>query len=36
MRPDDAAWRLIADWTQGFDAWALADHATIAARNGCG
>lgn len=30
MRPDDGAWRLIADWAQGFDAWALADHATIA------
>ncbi len=30
MRPDEAAWDLIAGWAQGFDAWALADHATIA------
>ncbi len=30
IRPDDGAWALIAEWTQGFDAWALADHATIA------
>lgn len=30
MRPDQGAWDLIAAWAQGFDAWALADHATIA------
>jgi 3-methyladenine DNA glycosylase AlkD len=30
MRPDEGAWNLIAGWAQGFDAWALADHATIA------
>ena len=30
MRPDDAAWALICDWVQGFDAWALADHASVA------
>lgn len=30
MRPDEGAWLLIADWAQSFDAWALADHATIA------
>ncbi|MCE5973001.1 DNA alkylation repair protein [Sinirhodobacter sp. WL0062] len=27
MRPDDAAWDLIASWVPGFDAWAIADHA---------
>lgn len=30
MRPDDAAWQLICDWTLGFDGWATADHATTA------
>lgn len=30
MRPDDGAWALIAEWTEGFDAWSLADHATTA------
>lgn len=28
MRPDDAAWALICDWTPGFNGWATADHAT--------
>ncbi|WP_127903239.1 DNA alkylation repair protein [Solirhodobacter olei] len=28
IRPDDSgAWRLIASWAPGFDAWAIADHA---------
>ena len=31
IRPDDAAvWDLIAAWAQGFDGWALADHASAA------
>lgn len=30
IRPDDAAWDLIASWVPGFDAWSLADHACIA------
>lgn len=31
IRPDDeAAWRLIASWVPQFDAWAIADHASIA------
>ena len=31
IRPDDApVWQIIADWAQGFDSWALADHASIA------
>lgn len=30
MRPDDAAWALIHSWVPDFDAWALADHASIA------
>jgi 3-methyladenine DNA glycosylase AlkD len=30
MRPDEAVWGLICAWTQGFDGWALADHATSA------
>jgi len=31
IRPDDSgAWALIRGWTEEFDAWALADHATIA------
>lgn len=27
LRPDDAAWGLIAGWVPTFDAWAIADHA---------
>ncbi len=31
IRPDDtAAWELIASWVPEFDAWAVADHASIA------
>ena len=31
IRPDDeAAWHLIASWVPSFDAWAVADHASIA------
>ncbi|MEM6636147.1 MAG: DNA alkylation repair protein [Pseudomonadota bacterium] len=31
LKPDDrAAWDLIADWVPEFDAWAVADHASIA------
>lgn len=31
LRPDDtAAWSLIASWVPDFDAWAIADHASIA------
>lgn len=31
IRPDDsAAWQLIQSWVPDFDAWAIADHATIA------
>lgn len=31
IRPDDTgAWRLIASWVPAFDAWAIADHASIA------
>jgi 3-methyladenine DNA glycosylase AlkD len=30
IRPDDAAWELIQSWVPDFDAWALADHASIA------
>ena len=31
IRPDDdGAWRLIASWVPSFDAWAVADHASIA------
>ncbi len=31
LRPDDtAAWNLIASWVPSFDAWAVADHASIA------
>jgi 3-methyladenine DNA glycosylase AlkD len=30
IRPDDTpAWRLIASWVPDFDAWALADHASV-------
>jgi len=27
LRPDEAAWALIASWVPQFDAWAIADHA---------
>jgi 3-methyladenine DNA glycosylase AlkD len=30
IRPDEAAWQLIASWVPDFDAWAIADHASIA------
>ncbi|SDX52009.1 DNA alkylation repair protein [Roseicitreum antarcticum] len=31
IRPDDSgAWALIVDWAEGFDSWALADHACAA------
>ena len=31
IRPDDSAvWAMIAEWAQGFDSWAIADHASIA------
>ncbi len=30
IRPDAEAWALICHWAEGFDAWAIADHATIA------
>jgi 3-methyladenine DNA glycosylase AlkD len=31
IRPDDGgAWALIAGWAEGFDGWAVADHASIA------
>jgi 3-methyladenine DNA glycosylase AlkD len=30
IRPDQAAWELIQSWVPDFDAWALADHASIA------
>ena len=30
IRPDDAAWRLIASWVPDFDSWAIADHACMA------
>ena len=31
IRPDDSrAWTLIRDWVPDFDAWAIADHASIA------
>lgn len=30
IRPDDAAWALILSWVPDFDAWAIADHASIA------
>jgi 3-methyladenine DNA glycosylase AlkD len=32
IRPDEAVWDLLCHWTPGFDGWALADHATIAAQ----
>jgi 3-methyladenine DNA glycosylase AlkD len=30
IRPDDSAWALILAWVPEFDAWAIADHASIA------
>jgi 3-methyladenine DNA glycosylase AlkD len=30
LRPDQAAWEMICQWVQGFEGWAVADHATIA------
>ncbi|MEM8632141.1 MAG: DNA alkylation repair protein [Pseudomonadota bacterium] len=30
IRPDTAVWELIAAWVPSFDAWAVADHASIA------
>ena len=30
IRPDDAAWSLIAGWVPDFDGWTIADHAMIA------
>ncbi len=30
LRPDEAAWELIASWTADFDSWAIADHACMA------
>ncbi|MFN6925545.1 MAG: DNA alkylation repair protein [Tabrizicola sp.] len=30
IRPDEAAWSLIVSWVPDFDAWAIADHASIA------
>ena len=30
MRPDEAAWDLIASWRADFDSWAIADHACMA------
>ena len=30
IRPDQAAWDLIQSWVPDFDAWAIADHASIA------
>ena len=32
IRPDQAVWDLIRSWVPGFDAWAIADHACIAAQ----
>ena len=32
IRPDAAVWSLIARWAEGFDSWALADHAAAAGR----
>jgi len=32
IRPDGAVWDLLCTWVPGFDGWALADHATIAAQ----
>ena len=30
IRPDQATWELIVSWVADFDAWAIADHASIA------
>ena len=30
LRPDQAAWEMICGWAEGFEGWAVADHATIA------
>jgi 3-methyladenine DNA glycosylase AlkD len=30
IRPDQAAWELIQSWVPDFDAWAIADHTSIA------
>ncbi|WP_223424898.1 DNA alkylation repair protein [Tateyamaria pelophila] len=30
IKPDDAAWELIASWVPDFDSWAIADHACMA------
>lgn len=30
IRPDQAAWELITSWVPDFDAWAIADHVSIA------
>ncbi|WP_135450642.1 DNA alkylation repair protein [Tabrizicola caldifontis] len=30
IRPDEASWALIVSWVPDFDAWAIADHASIA------
>jgi 3-methyladenine DNA glycosylase AlkD len=30
IRPDEAAWGLIASWVPDFDGWAIADHACMA------
>jgi 3-methyladenine DNA glycosylase AlkD len=32
IRPDEAAWALLQSWVPDFDAWAIADHACIAAQ----
>ena len=32
IRPDEAVWDLICGWVPGFEGWAVADHATIAAQ----
>ncbi len=32
LHPDAAAWALICEWVPQFDAWAIADHACIAAQ----
>ena len=30
LRPDEAAWALIAGWAEGFNGWAVSDHASSA------
>lgn len=30
LRPDEAAWELIASWAEGFEGWAVSDHASSA------